>query len=539
MSWLILNGIFVHIVFLLSIFDIYFKSPIVHGIGSISNPLPAPSKRIILFVADGLRAETFFHANFGGGNHASYLRRVMNSSGAWGVSHTRVPTESRPGHVAIIAGLYEDPSAIAKGWKENPVEFDSLFNQSRFTWSWGSPDILPMFARGASGDHVLTEMYGPEVEDFSGKNKTSVLDTWVFDRVELFLHSAKSDPVLLNKLQQDNLVFFLHLLGLDTAGHSHKPHSKEYLENIKVVDEGVKKMEQLFEEFYNHDERTTYIFTSDHGMTDWGSHGAGERSETETPLVAWGAGIRRPLPATETDPLSPQSWELAHVRRSDVRQADIAPLMATLLGVPIPANSVGFLPREYLSLSELEVSEAVFTNARQMAAQYNRKKELTESGTISILYRPFPQLTKYTEQTLMTEIRKHIEDGQFTHAINASSRLFSLSLAGLDYYQNYYQCLLLTCVSLSFLGWLLWLLLPPPSSSAQPLLPRGGYFLNMVFMVGTVLTSLLIYGGYVLDMVFMVGTVLTSLMIHGEIRGVRPRHGDHGRNCAHISHDIW
>jgi phosphatidylinositol glycan class N len=72
--FLIISGFFVHIAFLVSVFDIYFKSPIVHGITPQSSPLEAPARRLILLVADGLCTDSFFEADDSNGRNAPYLR---------------------------------------------------------------------------------------------------------------------------------------------------------------------------------------------------------------------------------------------------------------------------------------------------------------------------------------------------------------------------------------------------------------------------------------------------------------------------------
>lgn len=447
-------GLLVHFVFFASIFDIYFTSPLVHGMTPQVTPLPPPAKRLVLFVADGLRADTLYELDEDGNSRAPFIRNVIMHEGSWGVSHTRVPTESRPGHVALIAGFYEDVSAVAKGWKENPVEFDSLFNESKYTWSWGSPDILPMFAKGASGDHVYTYSYDAQREDFGAHDATK-LDTWVFDKVKDFFDAARNNQSLFSKVNEEKVVFFLHLLGIDTNGHAHRPSSREYKDNIKKVDDGVKEVVSIFKHFYGDDGKTAFVFTSDHGMTDWGSHGAGHPSETLTPFVTWGAGIKFPqnVSAQQYEDEFLKEWRLENWKRQDINQADIAPLMASLIGVPFPLNSVGILPVGYLNNTGLFKAESMFTNAVQILEQFKVKMTQKKEATLPFLFTPFKLLSDSQQLDILRKARSYIKQEKFDDVVSLCEELIDLALRGLSYYHTYDRLFLGISVAVGFVGW--------------------------------------------------------------------------------------
>lgn len=387
---------------------------------------------------------------------APFIRSKVLESGTFGVSHTRVPTESRPGHVALIAGLYEDVSAVTTGWKLNPVNFDSVFNRSQHTWSWGSPDILPMFEHGAVPGRVDAFCYEAEFEDSS--KDAWVLDEWVFDRVKKLFADAKTNSTLDAQLRQEKSVFFLHLLGLDTTGHAKRPYSWQYLHNIQIVDRGVQEITELIEEFYN-DGKTSFVFTADHGMSDWGSHGDGHPDNTRTPLVTWGAGIATPnkskvgtAPGHE-DKFS-SDWNLDHIERHDVDQADVAALMAYLVGLDFPTNNVGVLPLSYLDADPKTKAEALLVNAEEILEMYHVKEELKKSTELR--YKPFPGLgdESHSIEHRVAEIQKAIDAGNVDDAIRKTYELIDLGLEGLRYLQTYDWLFLRTLITIGYVGWI-------------------------------------------------------------------------------------
>uniref|UniRef100_A0A8C6AUV1 GPI ethanolamine phosphate transferase 1 n=1 Tax=Monodon monoceros TaxID=40151 RepID=A0A8C6AUV1_MONMO len=366
----IILGLLIHLVFFASIFDIYFTSPLVHGMTPQFTPLPPPAKRLVLFVADGLRADKLYELDENGNPRAPFIRNIIMHEGSWGISHTRVPTESRPGHVALIAGFYEDVSAVAKGWKENPVEFDSLINETRHTWCWGSPDILAMFAK-----------------------------------------------------------------GIDTNGHAHRPSSREYLNNIKIVDEGLKEIVSTLKDFYGNDGKTAFIFTADHGMTDWGSHGAGHPLETCTPFVTWGAGIKYPqkVLAQKFDDTYLQEWKLENWKRQDVNQ--------------------GTLPVDILNSTDLFKAESMFTNAVQILEQFKVKMAQKKEATLPFLFTPFNSLSDSKQINNLRKARSYIKQKKYDEAVSLCKELINLALKGLSYYHTYDRFFLAFNIVLGFVGW--------------------------------------------------------------------------------------
>jgi hypothetical protein len=286
--------------------------------------LPAPpstpplTERVVLVVIDGLRQDTAAAA-------MPTLNRLA-ARGARYIVRTGEPSLSYPGWTVIGSGAWQGLSGVTTNWFQGPVPVDSIFREAHGAG-------LRVVGAGTGG---WKELFGPwfdrlEVPDVPLDRPEEV------DRLDEALLARGLD---LLRDPQARLVL-IYFAGPDEYGHAFGGASPAYREMVRRTDERLARVAAAMDL-----SRETLIVTTDHGHIDTGGHGGWEPIVKEVPLVMVGKGIQAGVEGQGT-------------------QADIAPTVAALLGVPIPTHAMG---RPLLEALE-GPSEALDAIARASAGQ--------------------------------------------------------------------------------------------------------------------------------------------------------------------------
>ncbi|BHF64319.1 hypothetical protein SprV_0200732100 [Sparganum proliferum] len=197
--------------------------------------------------------------------------------------------------------------------------------------------------------------------------------------------SSQNDEV--NKSTRGKIVFF-NFASTDLADHTRGYSTPEYLEAVIRADAFAYAVFDTFqrrlpEEVMN---VTTFIVTSDHGVLTFGGHGGDSVNEAYVPIFLWGSGIVR----GESRPLS-ETLDSKSGYPILLNQVDICPLIAGLLGIRIPTNSMGRLPVDVLDISPPRKLELLLANNRHLWSLLEATIERTKSTSF------FPFLTAERE----------------------------------------------------------------------------------------------------------------------------------------------
>ena len=247
---------------------------------------PALTNKIVIFLIDGLRDDV---------SRKLDTLNTLRENGADLTALAGQPSLSLPGATVISTGTWQEISGVTTNWYDGQVLVDSIWAAARRSGlttgivagkSWGT-----MF-----GQYV---QYGEYVD-----GEGEAYDNEVEQKAAALIRQNQPDLML------------VHFSSVDNNGHAHGGSSPEYVAAAKEIDARIGRMLPLLQP------GTTVVVVADHGHIATGGHGGWEPEVLGVPLIFSGPGIK-----VGTFGL--------------VRQADLAPTVSALLGIPIPAHALG------------------------------------------------------------------------------------------------------------------------------------------------------------------------------------------------------
>ncbi|XP_044756997.1 GPI ethanolamine phosphate transferase 1-like [Coccinella septempunctata] len=410
---------FVHLFLLKAVIDSYFRSIIELDLPLTNSTSKPAAKRVVLIVVDGLKASAVFERI---DSYTPFLTYLRKNKASWGVSRGKAPTESRVGHVAIVAGFREDPRAIVSNFRQYPVRYDSVMEQSNHAWVFAGSDRMgTIFGKYATSN---VEIFSPRPYTYTEKPIGDELTLSTFRKT--FNDSKKT----YNLTGSKNLIVVL-LPDMDAYGHH---HPENYSKALIDVDKKVQEISNIIEKTFK-DDLTTFLFTSDHGMFKQG-HGSNVEDCILTPFVAWGAGIE------------------INTERKDVSNIDIAPLIAVLLGIHFPTNSYGKLPVAYLDADNTTKLQLISQNLIQILNIFKAKRERLSKNML--IERSILDI-QGLEKTLAKFLEGNVQS--FEESFKRCELMYNEILGAIDKVRFYFVCDILALSLIYLFFWILYLLL--------------------------------------------------------------------------------
>jgi hypothetical protein len=267
----------------------------------------ASTQRLVFVLIDALRYDTSMKTDL------MPTLNQLREQGASALMHSQAPSFSEPGYTTLLTGAWpeiNDGPALNLDYKDiHTFTQDNLFSSAhRNGWKTAISGYY-WFEKLVPQPAVDLKFYTPGEDEAADQEVLQAALPWLKNN--------------------DAQLVLIHIDQVDYAGHHQGgPQSPNWDAAAKRADDMLAEIAATLD--FSKD---TLVVLSDHGQINAGGHGGQDPICLQEPFVIVGAGV------------NPGKYQ-------DIQMVDVAPTLAALLGINLPASTQGQVQTDMLTLPQ-------------------------------------------------------------------------------------------------------------------------------------------------------------------------------------------